>query len=67
MKNKTYTITNIEWDTDGGKPKLPKELKVTVPNDLESYEEIEEFISDEISNMTGYCHKGFVTTLEIKE
>ncbi|MDP2692745.1 MAG: hypothetical protein Q8O88_03855 [bacterium] len=62
---KTFTITNIEYDTDGRKPKLPKRLKITVPSEIKGYEEIETFISDEISNRTGYCHKGFTTTPEI--
>ena len=29
-------------------------------------EEIEEFVSDAISDITGFCHKGFATTPEIK-
>lgn len=62
-----YLITNIEYDTDGRKPKLPKELKIVVPDDVQGYEEIEQFISDEISNRTGYCHKGYATTPEIPE
>lgn len=64
-KNKTYLVTDIEYDTDGLKVKLPKTLKIVVPEDVNGYEEIESFISDEISNITGYCHKGFATTPEI--
>ena len=64
---KTYTVTNIKYDTDGQKIKLPKELIITVPNDVEGYDEIENYISDEISNITGFCHEGFATEPEIKE
>lgn len=69
MKNKnTYTVTDIKWDTDGVSAKklgLPKELKVVVPDDVTEPEDINEFISDEISNVTGYCHEGFATTPQI--
>lgn len=63
----TYTITNIKYDTDGIKVKLPKEMTITVPSDVHGYEDIETFISDEISNRTGFCHEGFATTPEIPE
>jgi len=62
-----YIVTNIQYDTDSHKPKLPKELKVIVPDNIQDYEEIAEYISDEISNITGYCHFGFATTPEIKQ
>ena len=63
-----YIITNIEYDTDGeDNLNLPKTLQIIVPDDLHDYEEVEQFISDEISNRTGYCHKGFTTNPEIKE
>lgn len=66
MKKRTYLISDIDYDTDGHKVKLPKTLNIIVPNDIgNSYEDIEQFISDEISNITGYCHKGFSTTPEI--
>lgn len=61
MKTKTYTVTNIEWDTDGEQIELPITLNVNVPSDMPT-DEIDDFISDEISNMTGYCHKGFAAT-----
>lgn len=59
-KNKSYKITNIEYDTDGEDLDLPTELIIVVPTDLTDKNEIEEFISNEISNKTGYCHLGFV-------
>jgi len=57
-----YTVTNIDYDTDGEEVDLPKELVIDIPNeDFVKYtaEEIDEFISDEISNITGFCHNGF--------
>jgi hypothetical protein len=62
-----FIITNIKYDTDGGKPNLPKTLKIDVPSDVlkEGYEATEQYISDEISNQTGYCHEGYCTTPEI--
>lgn len=63
-----YTITDIKYDTDGAKVKLPKKMTITIPADVEkTYEGVEQFISDEISNKTGFCHKGFATTPQIPE
>jgi len=56
-----YTVSGIEYDTDGEDIDLPNELKINVPNELTDGDEINEFISDEISNVTGFCHKGFTT------
>ena len=63
-----YLITNIKYDTDGVKINLPKKMEIEVPEKIqaEGYEEIEYFISEEISNRTGFCHKGFATTPEIE-
>jgi hypothetical protein len=61
-----YKVTDIEYDTDGENVSLPKELNIEVPANLEDGQEIEEFISDEISNQTGFCHKGFTTSPEIE-
>ncbi len=66
---KKYTVTHIKYDTDGVSAKklgLPKEMEIEVPDDVEGYDEIENFISEEISNRTGYCHEGFATTPEIE-
>ena len=65
----TYKVTNIKYDTDGQKVDLPKEIEIIVPDDVQSdgYEAIEEYISEEISNRTGWCHTGFNTTPEISE
>lgn len=65
-----FTVTNIKYDTDGQSAKklgLPKEMEIEVPEDLTTYDEIENYISEEISNRTGYCHEGFATTPEIPQ
>lgn len=61
-----YKVTDIEYDTDGEDLGLPAVLNIEVPTDLEDGHEIEEYISDEISNQTGFCHKGFTTSPEIE-
>jgi hypothetical protein len=60
-----YTVTNIDYDTDGEKINLPTELSIIVPDDITDGDEIDAYISDEISNITGFCHKGFSTNPEI--
>jgi len=59
-----YKIINIEYDTDGEDVDLPKFLIVEVPSGMDS-EETEEYLSDKISEATGFCHKGFNTVPEI--
>jgi hypothetical protein len=55
------TITDIIYDTDGEDVDLPKTLKISVSDEVfNDKEELETFLSDEISNITGFCHKGFV-------
>lgn len=57
-----YTVTDIKYDTDGEDIDLPETLTVDIPNeDFVKYtpEEIEEYISNDISDQTGFCHKGF--------
>ena len=44
---KKIIVTDIEYDTDGLKVKLPKTLVIEIPDVLTDKEEIEEFISDE--------------------
>ena len=60
-----YTVTNIEYDTEDV-TNLPTTLEIEVDDDLDNYEKVE-YISDEISNRTGFCHKGFATTPNIEE
>ena len=54
-----YKAINIKYDTDGEEVDLPTVIEVDVPNEITDYFEIEEFISDKISDETGFCHEGF--------
>lgn len=53
------TVLNIQYDTDGEEVDLPVELEIEVPDNLTDKEEIHEYLSNEISNITGFCHFGF--------
>jgi len=73
-EDKVFKVRNIKWDTDsatGEGPEgldLPKSVIVNVPGKhLGSYEDTEEFISNFLSNYTGFTHKGFDTNPEIME
>lgn len=44
---------NIRWDTDGENISLPKEIDI--PEEMTDEDEISDYISD----VTGFCHKGF--------
>lgn len=48
--------TNIQWDVDDPKDleNLPTEIEL--PNDIDLADDV---ISDYITNLTGFCHKGF--------
>lgn len=49
--------TNIKWDTDGDKEifeDLPSEVEI--PEGMTDGEEI----SDYISEVTGFCHEGYI-------
>ena len=54
-----YKVIDIEYDTDGQEVDLPKELEIEIEENLETEEEIVDYLSDEISNITGFCHFGF--------
>ena len=60
-----YKIDNIIYDTEDASD-LPKTLEIEVDEEMDNYDKIE-FISDEISNLTGFCHEGFSTTPNIDE
>jgi hypothetical protein len=51
-------VTEIQYDTDGYVVDLPTTLEIGIPSYIEE-DDVEEFISDEISNITGFCHFGF--------
>ena len=65
-KAKTVEITNIQWDTDGVRVKLPKQMTLTIPSSIHNKDEAEEWVSDELSNQTGFCHCGFACSPEIQ-
>lgn len=48
--------TNIVWDTDDEAVDLPTSIEI--PEDITDEDEISDYLSD----LTGFCHKGF--TLE---
>ena len=58
---KKYRVYNIDWDCDDeeSKSQLPQEMIVEDKNNLtnENYE-LSDFISDEITNITGFTHYG---------
>jgi len=62
-----YTVFNIQYDTDGEQVDLPEKLTIEVPEDLKEDSDIADFISDKISDETGFCHFGFNTDPEINE
>ena len=63
MTTVSYKCRNIEWDTDGDKlvfQGLPQTLDFRVPADVaENEDELQEFLSDALSEATGWCHFGF--------
>lgn len=52
-------VSNIKYDTDGLKVKLPKALTFIIKDGAISHNEIENIISNNISDRTGFCHFGF--------
>jgi len=60
-------VFNIKWDTDGEDIEIRTEMELTVlrscfddVNEKDSViDTIEEYIADEISNISGFCHDGF--------
>jgi hypothetical protein len=57
---KTYKVINIDWDTDGEELNLPVEclINIEVSSDM-TEKEVEENISNAITNMSNFCHNGF--------
>lgn len=59
-----FTVTDIEWDTDGEDASnlhLPETLVVDVPMEYldNGSDAVEDYISDFLSDTYGYCHNGF--------
>ena len=73
-EDQVFQVRNIKWDTESATGKgpegldLPKSIIVNVPQEyLGDYERTEEFISDFITNYTGFTHKGFDTDPEVMD
>lgn len=49
---------NIKWDVDSEEELEFLPTEIDIPEELAD-EEYEEEISDYLSDVTGYCHKGF--------
>ena len=60
-----FKVINIDYDTDGENIELPTEMEIDVPENYDS-EEILQYLSDKISDDTGFCHFGFKTLPEIE-
>lgn len=58
---KTFIVHGIKYDTDGKNVELPDRLEIDLPDDIKD-NEITDRLSDEISNITGFCHFGFLIT-----
>lgn len=61
---KKFKVIEIEYDVDGEDidiNDLPTTLTISVPNSLTDNCEIYEYISDKISDITGFTHNGFST------
>lgn len=65
MKKKKYRVYGIGWDAnDIEKMDLPKEIEVELTEgeeveNLNDDEEVEDYLSDYITDETGFCHFGF--------
>ncbi len=55
----TYKVNSIQWDTDDEDVKLPTELTVNVPDGITEHDDVLDYISDRITEMTDFCHFGF--------
>jgi len=54
-----YRVFNIKWDIDDGEASTPAEMFVDVPAEEMAADDIEQYLTDEISNITGWCHNGY--------
>lgn len=58
-----YKAVDIQWDVDDEEDldELPTEMEVEVPRDVirDGEEAVEEYVSDAITDETGFCHNGF--------
>lgn len=65
-KAKTVSVTDIVWDTDDEEVDgLPEQVDVEIPASIKNRDEAEEYISDKLSEVSGFCHDGFTCTPEL--
>lgn len=69
MKKVAVKVTKIDWDA--GLVRLPKRMRIPLEDlnlDVETAtrDEIEEAVSDALSDVTGFCHNGFKWEWELK-
>lgn len=66
-------VSNIQWDIDeegyDGEEELdlPTEMNIEVDSseiDLNDGMDVGDYVSDQITNRTGFCHKGFTTNMD---
>jgi hypothetical protein len=57
-----YIASNIKFDTDGEDVLFPDNIIVEVPDHITDKDEIEEVISEFLTDSTGFCHDGFTYT-----
>ena len=63
---KKVTVTDIMWDTDGEKVDgLPVQILIEIPASIKRRDDAEEYVSDKVSEVSGFCHEGFSCTPEL--
>jgi hypothetical protein len=63
---KKVTVTDIMWDTDGEKVDgLPVQILIEIPASIKRRDDAEEYVSDKVSEVSGFCHDGFSCTPEL--
>lgn len=65
VSNIDFDLDDECFDLDNECVELPTEMVITVPEGLNAEESLQ-FISDKISEDTGFCHYGFKTSPEIE-
>lgn len=63
-------VTDIDWDTSDDncdeEVVLETSMEIEIPSDIiaEGVDAVDSYVSDEISNESGFCHKGFNFTVD---
>ena len=65
-KAKNVSVSDIVWDTDGEKVNgLPVLILIEIPTYIKNRDDAEEYVSDKVSEVGGFCHEGFSCTPEL--